>query len=92
MTFEKKKIFILIITVAILTLRVNFTINKTNSFTSMLKPVFAMSKPNQIEEERSAINYSSVKKIYFVNNSPKTIGAGSFTIPRFGILRKADTV
>ena len=53
MTFEKKKIFILIITVAILTLRVNFTINKTNSFTSMLKPVFAMSKPNQIEAVNS---------------------------------------
>ena len=33
-----------------------------------------------------------VKHIYFVNNSPDTIGAGSLTIPRFGIPQKPTKV
>ena len=43
------------------------------------------------EAQRSLKNFN-VKHIYFVNNSPDTIGAGSLTIPRFGIPQKSTKV
>ena len=39
------------------------------------------------EKAQRSLKKFNVKHIYFVNNSPDTIGAGQKTIPRIGIPR-----
>ena len=41
---------------------------------------------------KRSLKKSNVKRIYFVNNSPDTIGARSLTIPRYGIPKKPTKV
>ena len=41
---------------------------------------------------KRSLKKSDVKRIYFVNNSPDTIGARSLTIPRYGIPKKPTKV
>ena len=41
---------------------------------------------------KKSLKKSNVKRIYFVNNSPHTIGARSLTIPRYGIPKKPTKV
>ena len=41
---------------------------------------------------KRSLKRSDVKRIYFVNNSPDTIGARSLTIPRYGIPKKPTKV
>ena len=51
--------------------------------------VLTKQKPEKAKRNLKKFN---VKHIYFVNNSPDTIGAGSLTIPRFGIPQKPTEV
>ena len=44
------------------------------------------------EKAKRSLKKSNVKHIYFVNNSPDTIGARSLTIPRYGIPEKPTKV
>ena len=41
---------------------------------------------------KRSLKKSDVKRIYFVNNSPDTIGARSLTIARYGIPKKPTKV
>ena len=41
---------------------------------------------------KRSLKKSNVKHIYFVNNSPDTIGARNLTIPRYGIPKKPTKV
>ena len=51
--------------------------------------VLTKQKPEKAQRKLKKFN---VKHIYFVNNSPDTIGARSLTIPRYGIPKKPTKV
>ena len=64
--------------------------NTKNPNTDILfRPKFNNQKP---EKAKRSLKKSNVKHIYFVNNSPDTIGARSLTIPRYGIPKKPTKV
>ena len=52
-------------------------------------PKLTNQKPGTVKR---SLKRSDVKRIYFVNNSPHTIGARSLTIPRYGIPKKPTKV
>ena len=64
--------------------------NTKKPYTDLLfRPKLTNKKPGTAKR---SLKKSNVKHIYFVNNSPDTIGARSLTIPRFGIPKKPTKV
>ena len=57
--------------------------------TDILLPKLTNQKPGTAKR---SLKRSDVKRIYFVNNSPDTIGARSLTIARYGIPKKPTKV
>ena len=55
----------------------------------LLRPKLTNQKPAKANR---SLKKSNVKHIYFVNNSPDTVGARSLTIPRYGIPKKPTKV
>ena len=55
----------------------------------LFRPKLTYQKP---DKAKRSLKKSNVKRIYFVNNSPDTIGTRSLTIPRYGIPKKPTEV
>ena len=77
-------VFLLFITVVFFIATTFLDSSKKNPDTDIL-PKLTNLKPGSLKK-------SNVKRIYFVNNSPDTIGARSLTIPRYGIPKKPTKV
>jgi hypothetical protein len=77
----------LFITVVFVILTIYLDMRTKNSNTDI--PKLTNQKPGK---DKRSLKKSNVKRIYFVNNSPDTVGARSLTIPRYGIPEKTTKV
>ena len=77
----------LFITVVFVILTIYLDRRTKNSNTDI--PKLTNQKPGK---DKRSLKKSNVKRIYFVNNSPDTVGARSLTIPRYGIPEKTTKV
>ena len=84
------KTVFLFITVVFVIATIYLDRNTKNPNTDILfQPKLINQKP---EKAIRSLKKSNVKRIYFVNNSPDTIGTRSLTIPRYGIPKKPTEV
>ena len=81
-------VFLLFITVVFFIAIIYLDRSTKNPDTDIL-PKLTNQKPGTAKR---SLKKSNVKRIYFVNNSPDTIGARSLTIPRYGIPKKPTKV
>ena len=81
-------VFLLFITVVFFIAIIYLDRSTKNPDTDILPK---LTNPKSGTAKRS-LKKSNVKRIYFVNNSPDTIGARSLTIPRYGIPKKPTKV
>ena len=81
-------VFLLFITVVFFIAIIYLDRSTKNPDTDIL-PKLTNQKPGTAKR---SLKKSNVKHIYFVNNSPDTIGARSLTIPRYGIPKKPTKV
>ena len=81
-------VFLLFITVVFFIATTFLDSSKKNPDTDIL-PKLTNQKPGTAKR---SLKRSDVKRIYFVNNSPDTIGARSLTIARYGIPKKPTKV
>jgi hypothetical protein len=84
-TFNKVFLFITVLFV----IAIIYLDKSTKNPDTDILPKLTNQKPGTAKR---SLKRSDVKRIYFVNNSPDTIGARSLTIPRYGIPKKPTKV
>ena len=84
-TFNKVFLFITVLFV----IAIIYLDKSTKNPDTDILPKLTNQKPGTAKR---SLKRSDVKRIYFVNNSPDTIGARSLTIARYGIPKKPTKV
>ena len=84
-TFNKVFLFITVLFV----IAIIYLDKSTKNPDTDILPKLTNQKPGTVKR---SLKRSDVKRIYFVNNSPDTIGARSLTIARYGIPKKPTKV